>query len=510
MNANAIPEQPAVSDAVARFLRRPARLLINGEWVEPHGKSRIAVIDPSTERQIAEAADADDADVDRAVRAARTAFEAGPWRDSLPDEREALMWRLADLLEKHAEELAELESLDNGKPISMARLVDIPGAIGHFRYMAGWASKIDGSTFNTSLRGAPGTKFQTYTVREPVGVVAQIVPWNFPLLMAALKLAPVLATGCTSVLKPAEQTPLTALRLGELILEAGFPPGVVNILTGHGETTGAALVAHPGIDKIAFTGSTEVGKLINIAATPTLKRVSLELGGKSPVIVLPDVDPRTVASGAAQAIFFNSGQVCVAGSRLFVQRKIFDAVLEGVSAVSSSLVLGPGLDERTQMGPLISQEQRDRVLAYLESGREQGAAIVTGGNAPAHAGYYVKPTVIVDVKPDMKIVREEIFGPVVVAQRFDDLDEGAAAANEGPYGLAASIWSNDLRAVQRLVPKIKAGTVWVNCHAMIDPGMPFGGYKQSGFGREQGRAGIELYTEMKSVCMAVQGRGVAG
>jgi len=498
-----IAEQPAVSDVTARFLTRAPRLLIGGAWVEPHGKGRISVVDPATEREIAQVADADGSDVDRAVRAARAAFESGPWPEMLPADREVLLWRLAGLIEEHAEELAELESLDNGKPISMARMIDIPGAISHFRYMAGWASKLDGATFATSLRAAPGTKFHTYTVREPVGVVAQIVPWNFPLLMAALKLAPVLATGCTSVLKPAEQTPLTALRLGELILEAGFPPGVVNILTGLGETTGALLVAHPGIDKIAFTGSTEVGKLINIAATPTMKRVSLELGGKSPVIILADVDVRSVVAGAAQAVFFNAGQVCVAGSRLFVQRKIFDAVIEGLSAASRDIVLGPGLDERTQMGPLVSQEQRERVMGYLRSGREQGAAIVTGGDAPAHQGYYVKPTVVVDVKPDMKIVREEIFGPVVVAQRFDQIDEVSAWANDSPYGLAASIWSNDLRAVQRLVPKIKAGTVWVNCHAMIDAGMPFGGYKQSGFGREQGRAGIEMYTELKSVCMAI-------
>jgi phenylacetaldehyde dehydrogenase len=499
----AIAEQPAHSSALTEFLGRKPRLLINGEWVEAHGKRRIAVIDPATERQIAEVADADEEDVDRAVRAARTAFESGPWAGMLPDEREVLMWRLADLMERHAAELAELESLDNGKPITLARMIDVPASIQHMRYMAGWASKIDGSTYKTSLRAAPGTKFHTYTVREPVGVVGQIIPWNFPLVMAALKLAPVLATGCTAVLKPAEQTPLSALRLGELILEAGFPPGVVNILTGLGETTGAALVAHPGVDKIAFTGSTEVGKLINIAATATLKRVSLELGGKSPVIVLPDVDPRTVAAGAAQAVFFNSGQVCVAGSRLFVQRRIFDQVIEGVSEASRSIVMGPGLDERTQMGPLVSQEQRDRVLGYLQSGRKQGATIAAGGDAPAHKGYYVNPTVVVDVKPDMKIVREEIFGPVVVAQRFDELDEVAAWANDTPYGLAASIWSNDLRAVQRLIPRIKAGTVWVNCHAMIDAAMPFGGYKQSGFGREQGRAGLEMYTELKSVCMAI-------
>ncbi len=506
---NAIPaphlasEQPAISAAVARFVQRPPRLLINGEWVAPHGDARIPVFDPASERQIAEIANADAHDVDRAVRAARAAFESGPWPQMLPAEREVLIWRLAELLERNAAELAELESLDNGKPIAMARMIDIPGAIQHLRYMAGWASKIEGATVQTSLRAAPGTKFHAYTVREPVGVVAQIIPWNFPLLMAALKLAPVLATGCTSVLKPAEQTPLTALRLGELIIEAGFPPGVVNILTGLGETTGAALVAHPDVDKIAFTGSTEVGKLINIAATPSLKRVSLELGGKSPVIVLPDVDPSTVAAGAAQAVFFNSGQVCVAGSRLFIQRKVFDKVIEGVSEASRSIVVGPGLDERTQMGPLVSEEQRDRVMAYLQSGRAQGATIAAGGEAPQRKGYFVNPTVVVDVNPDMKIVREEIFGPVVVAQRFDELDEVAKWANDTPYGLAASVWSNDLRAVQRLVPKIKAGTVWVNCHAMIDVALPFGGYKQSGFGREQGRAGIELYTELKSVCMAV-------
>jgi phenylacetaldehyde dehydrogenase len=506
---NAIPapnlpsEPPTVSPAIARFVQRSPRLLIDGEWVAPHGDGRIPVIDPATERQIAEVANADAHDVDRAVRAARAAFESGPWPQMRPAEREVLMWRLAELLERNAAELAELESLDNGKPISMARMIDVPGAIQHLRYMAGWASKIEGSTVQTSLHAAPGTRFHAYTVREPVGVVAQIIPWNFPLLMAALKLAPVLATGCTSVLKPAEQTPLTALRLGELIIEAGFPPGVVNIVTGLGETTGAALVAHPDVDKIAFTGSTEVGKLINIAATPTLKRVSLELGGKSPVIVLPDVDPTAVAAGAAQAVFFNSGQVCVAGSRLFIQRKVFDKVIEGVSEASRSIVVGPGLDERTQMGPLVSAEQRDRVMAYLQSGRAQGASIAAGGEAPQRKGYFVNPTVVVDVNPDMKIVREEIFGPVVVAQRFDELDEVAKWANDTPYGLAASVWSNDLRAVQRLVPKIKAGTVWVNCHAMIDVGLPFGGYKQSGFGREQGRAGIELYTELKSVCMAV-------
>jgi phenylacetaldehyde dehydrogenase len=321
--------------------------------------------------------------------------------------------------------------------------------------------------------------------------------------MAAWKLGPALAAGCTCVLKPAEQTPLTALRLGELIVEAGFPPGVVNILTGYGETTGAALVKHPGVDKIAFTGSTAVGKLINKQATDTLKRVSLELGGKSPVIVLPDADPGTVIGGAAGAIFFNAGQVCAAGSRLYVHRKIFDKVVEGVGNAAEGIKLGPGLDPATQMGPLVSREQQDRVLEYIESGRKEGASIVAGGEAPSHDGYYVKPTVLADVKRTMRVVQEEIFGPVLVAQRFDDINEVAALANDTQYGLGASIWSNDLTAVHRLIPKIRAGTIWVNVHGPVDANMPFGGFKHSGLGREHGRVGIEMYTELKSVCMFV-------
>jgi phenylacetaldehyde dehydrogenase len=421
----------------------------------------------------------------------------------LPAERQALLWKLSDLIAKNADELAELESLNNGKTKFMASIIDVPGTVEYFRYMAGWATKIEGTTFQTSIHGPPGMKFHTYTTREPVGVVAQIVPWNFPLAMAAWKLGPALATGCTSILKPAEQTPLTALRLGELIIEAGFPPGVVNILTGNGETTGAALVAHPGVDKIAFTGSTQVGKIINKAATDTLKRVSLELGGKSPVIVFPDVDINTVIGGAANAIFFNSGQVCTAGSRLFAHRSIFDKVVEGISNAANSIKLGPGLHPQTQMGPLVSREQQERVLGYINAGRSEGASVTAGGDAPSHAGYFVKPTVLVNVKPEMKVVREEIFGPVLVAQRFDDVNEIAAMANDTPFGLAASVWSNDIRTVHRIVPKLRAGTVWVNCHNFVDANMPFGGFKQSGFGREHGRAALDLYTEIKSVCMAV-------
>jgi phenylacetaldehyde dehydrogenase len=496
----AIANQPEPSGAVASFLAKAPRLLIDGDWVESRSDETVPVYDPATGTQIATTPDAGAEDVDRAVAAARRALEEGAWSKMLPSQREALIWRLADLIDAHADELAELESIDNGKTKFMASIIDIAGSRDYFRYMAGWATKIEGSTLDISVPARGDGRVSAYTLREPVGVVAQIVPWNFPLAMATWKLAPALAAGCTTILKPAEQTPLTALRLGELIVEAGFPPGVVNILTGYGESTGAALVRHPGIDKIAFTGSTEVGKLINREATATLKRVSLELGGKSPVIVLPDFDPQGAAGGAANAIFFNAGQVCAAGSRLYVHNKIYDEVVDGVAAAAAKIRLGPGLDPDTEMGPLVSKEQQDRVLSYIESGQREGASVVTGGEAPSHSGYYVRPTVLATTRNDIKVVQEEIFGPVVVAQRFDDLDEIAKAANSTNYGLAASIWSNDLTAVNRLIPKIKAGTVWVNCHGFVDPNMPFGGYKQSGIGRESGRVAIDMYTELKSVC----------
>jgi phenylacetaldehyde dehydrogenase len=500
-----IASQPVPSQKVTGFFANKHRLFIGGEWVEPLSGKYLAVYDPATGAKVAEVPDAGPADVDRAVAAARKAFEEGPWPNMPPNQREALMWKLSNLIEQNAEELTEIESIDNGKTRFMASIIDVPGARNYFRYMAGWATKITGTTMQTSIGGPPGSnaKFHTYVSREPAGVVAQIVPWNFPLAMAAWKLGPALAAGCTCVLKPAEQTPMSSLRLAQLIQEAGFPPGVVNILTGNGETTGAALVAHPGVDKIAFTGSTEVGKLINKSATDTLKRVSLELGGKSPVIVLPDADPAAVIGGAANAIFFNAGQVCCAGTRLYVHSKIFDKVLEGVSGAASSIKLGPGLDQTTQMGPLVSKEQQERVLGYIDSGKKQGASVSVGGEAPSHPGYFVKPTVLVNVQPDMKVVREEIFGPVLVAQRFDDLDEVVRQANDTPYGLAASVWTSNLSAAHRLVPRIKAGTVWVNCHNFVDPNMPFGGYKQSGVGREHGRVAVEMYTEQKSVCIQI-------
>lgn len=503
VQSNTIAAQPSPSAAVNRFLSLKPRLFINNEWVEARSGKTLKVFDPATGREIGQVADAGPEDVNRAVAAACAALETGPWASMLPAGREALLWKLADLIEQNAAEFAEIESIDNGKTRFMASIIDVPSSRDYFRYMAGWATKIEGTTMQTSIGMPPGAKYHTYVAREPVGVVGQIVPWNFPLAMAAWKLGPALAVGCTCVLKPAEQTPLSALRLGDLIREAGFPPGVVNILTGEGETTGAALVAHAGVDKIAFTGSTDVGKLINKSATDSLKRVSLELGGKSPMIVLPDADPQAVAGGSAGAIFFNAGQVCTAGSRLYVHSSIFDKVVEGVSAAAAGIRLGPGLDQTTEMGPLVSKEQQERVLGYIESGRKQGASVTVGGEAPSHPGYFVKPTVMVNVRADMRVVREEIFGPVLVAQRFDDLDDVVKAANDTPYGLGASIWTNNLSAAHRLIPRIKAGTVWVNCHNMVDPNMPFGGFKQSGFGREHGRVAIEMYTEVKSVCMMV-------
>jgi phenylacetaldehyde dehydrogenase len=489
--------QFAYSDAAKKALARTPALFINNEWVNSSHGATIPVIDPSSAKEVSRFVDASDADVDRAVAAARTAFDDGRWSDLPPIAREGIMHKLADLIAQHGDEFAELEAIDNGKPKGMAAAIDVPGTVGMLHYMAGWASKLGGDLIEPM--SAPRGKYHSYVRREPIGVAAQIVPWNFPMLMASLKIAPALAAGCTVILKPAEQTSLTALRLADLIAEAGFPAGVFNLITGNGHTAGDRLVRHPDVDKVAFTGSTEVGKIINRTATDTLKRVTLELGGKSPVVIMPDVDVATVAPGAAGAIFFNSGQVCIAGSRLFAHRSIFDSVIEGVAATTSFWAPKPSLDPEGHMGPLVSEEQFTRVMGYIDAGKKAGASVAIGGDAPSADGYYVNPTVMVNVKPGMSVVEEEIFGPVVVAQRFDDLDEVAKMANDTCYGLGAGVWTKDLTAMHKLAAKIKSGTVWGNCHAMIDPALPFGGYKQSGLGREQARQGVEAYTELKTV-----------
>ncbi len=491
-----------ISEAANAFLAAPKKMLVGADWVDAADGTRLEVRNPATGEVFAHVPAGAAADIDRAVRAARAAFE-GPWAATSPAQRERLLLALADKVEANAQQLAEIESIDNGKSVMLARHVDMAMAVDFLRYMAGWATKIEGATHDVSVPFMPQAKFFAWTRKEPVGVVGAIIPWNFPLLMAAWKIGPALAAGCTVVLKPAEETPLTALRLGELILEAGIPPGVVNIVTGLGETAGAALAAHPGIDKIAFTGSTAVGKLVQRAAVDNMTRVSLELGGKSPVIVLDDADPAQAAAGAAQAIFFNQGQVCTAGSRLYVQKKLFDRVVGDLAAIAGKMKLGPGLDPTSELGPLVSELQMQRVCGYIDSGVGQGAKVASGGGRAGDKGYFVKPTVLVDARQDMRVVQEEIFGPVVVALPYDDLDEAVRLANDTPYGLGASIWSNDLARVHRLIPRIKAGTVWVNCHSMLDASLPFGGFKQSGIGREMGRAALELFTETKSVLMAV-------
>ena len=491
-----------LGEAAQAFVGRAGKLLIDGQWVAARSGQTFDAIDPATESVICQLASGDKDDVDLAVRAARKAFEDSAWSRMRPVERERLMLRLADLIEANADELAQLESLDNGKLVFFARIVDVAGTVDFFRYMAGWATKIEGKTLDVSL-GMPGEEYQAYTIRQPIGVVGQIVPWNFPLAMATWKLAPALAVGCTCVLKPAEQTSLTALRLGELIMEAGFPPGVVNIVTGMGETAGAALTQHPDVDKIAFTGSTPVGKLIGKTAMDTMKRVSLELGGKSPVIVAGDMEAAAAAAGAANAIFFNSGQVCTAGSRLYIQDKIYDQVVAGVAEIAKGTRLGAGHLPDSQMGPVVSAEQMERVLGYIEKGRAEGGEVVAGGARHGNQGYFVQPTVFAGCAPDATIVREEIFGPVVVATPFKSVDEIAAVANDTPFGLAASIWTNDLSLAHRLTRRLKAGTVWVNTHNVVDPNLPFGGFKQSGIGRENGAAAIDLYTETKTVVMKV-------
>jgi phenylacetaldehyde dehydrogenase len=496
-----IPVDSRINSKTAEFFSRQHRMLIDGRFVLAASGKSFPVYNPATGEVVAHVPEAEQEDVDRAVAAARHAFDDGPWSKVSTSQRGQLIWKLADLLEANLEEFAEIESLDNGKPFSVARAADLPLSIDMLRYMAGWATKISGSTLNFSNPGA----FHSYTMREPIGVVAQIIPWNFPLLMAVWKLAPALSAGCCVVLKVAEQTPMSALRLAELIDQAGFPPGVVNILTGYGEGAGAPLAGHPLVDKVAFTGSTEVGKLIVKASAGNLKRVTLELGGKSPAIIFPDADLARAIPGTASAIFFNQGQCCCAGSRLFVHESVYDKVLQGVSDIAGGIQMGAGIDPKTEMGPLVSEEQFARVTGYIDSGVREGAHVAAGGKRHGERGYFVQPTVLTNTKPSMQVVQEEIFGPVVCAESFSDsdLDRVAKEANNSIYGLAASVWTKDLSTAHKMARRIQAGTVWINCHNVFDASLPFGGYKQSGWGREMGEEVLHNYTQVKAVTAAL-------
>lgn len=496
---------PSLSQAARSFLDRQrdgSRLLIGGEWVTASGGEPIATLDPATGEQLAPIGRAGQHDVDDAVAAARAALPG--WSATVPVERARILWAIADILEAHIDELAELETLDQGKPLFVGRWAEIPGAINQFRFFAGQAMTIEGHTIESSITYQPaGKQVTSWTRREPVGVVAAIVPWNSPLVLTAMKLAPAIAAGCTVVLKPAEDTSLTAIRLAELMNEADLPAGVLNLVTGLGSEAGAALAAHHGVDKVAFTGSTATGRAILDAAKGNLKRVTLELGGKSPVIVMPDADLELAIPGVANAIFFNGGQVCVAGSRLYAHRSIHDQLIEGVAAYAKGLKLGHGLDQTTQMGPLVNARQAEKVAAYVSDAASAGAQVITGGERSGPANTFVAPAVVTGVTPDMAIVREEIFGPVLVAQAFDDTDEVIAAANDSDYGLAASIWTEGLSNAHRITNAIKAGTVWINCHSMYDASLPIGGVKQSGWGRDSGRLAMDNYLEWKTVCAVI-------
>jgi aldehyde dehydrogenase (NAD+) len=482
-----------------RAVRRtfPTKLLIGGQWRDSASGKTFATVNPATEEDIAQVAEGDAADVDLAVKAARQAFDSGPWRKTDARDRGRLMNRLADLIERHIDELAELETLDNGKPISESRQADLPLVVDCFRYYAGWADKIHGQTI--PIRG----NYFCYTKREPVGVAGQIIPWNFPMLMVAWKWGPALAAGCTVVLKPAEQTPLTALRMGELALEAGYPAGVINIVPGFGETAGAALVAHPGVDKLAFTGEGRTAQIIMRGAADTLKRITFELGGKSPNIVFADANLDAAVDGALLGLYLNQGQCCCAGSRLFVQDSVHDRFVDQLAARVKARRLGDPFDPATQQGPQVDRAQFDKILSYIDKGRAQGATCVTGGQRYGDKGFFIAPTLFTDVRDDMAIARDEIFGPVLSVIKFRDIEEVIERANTTDYGLAAAVWTRDIGKAHAIADRVRAGTVWVNCYDVFDAAAPFGGFKRSGIGRELGEKALDNYTELKTVTVAL-------
>ncbi|OYD09960.1 betaine-aldehyde dehydrogenase [Paludifilum halophilum] len=484
---------PHVSATVREFIDKGPKKLLIGRWVESQSGEVFDSIDPSTGERLASIYQGDASDIDAAVQAARRALE-GPWSRISPSERARLLWRLSDLIEENAHELSQLESLDTGKPLTETSMVDIPMTVDHFRYFAGWTTKLTGETLPVSFPG----DYLTYTRREPLGVIGAIVPWNFPLMITSWKLAPALACGNTVVLKPSELTPLTAIRLGELCREAGIPDGVLNIVPGLGPKAGAALTHHPGVDKITFTGSTRVGREIVRASAEDFKRVTLELGGKSPNIVFPDADLNAVAGGIMMSIFFNQGEVCSAGSRLYLHKRIYDDVLSKVVERANAIRQGAGVDPGTQMGPLISEEHQNRVLKYIETGIEDGAKVLAGGRFPSKTGYFVQPTIL-EARDDMTVAQEEVFGPVLSVLPFEDLSDVIRRANRTDYGLAAGIWSRDVKKAVRVAHGLKAGTVWVNGYNLLDATSPWGGFKQSGIGREMGKVALDHYTEVKSV-----------